>query len=182
MARIEPKWSYGHLRELPDDGNRYEIGSGELLVTPAPGTRHQAIVGNLFDLLRRAALHGHGKVFVAPVDVVFSPHDVLEPDLVFVSSGNLPIVKEPNIEGAPDLVVEVLSASTRERDLSAKLHIYSRYGVRYYWAVDPKEECVHLYERVNDALVERPALRQGDTLASPLFPDVSGSVVDVFKQ
>ena len=135
------KLTYQDYRQLPEDGRRYEIVDGELYMTPAPTTHHQEVVGELFlSLSRYVKERGLGRVFVAPLDVVLSEHTVVQPDIVFVSSTNVGIIKEEGIFGTPDLVVEVTSTSTGERDVGLKRRLYLRAGVREYWIVDPDEK------------------------------------------
>jgi Uma2 family endonuclease len=128
MAIISPKLTYEHLRQLPDDGKRYEIVDGDLLVSPSPNRRHQETVGNTYAFLRRAQDAGFGKTYVAPFDVFFDHHNVTEPDVLFVSNERLGIIGENFVHGAPDIIVEVLSPGTRQRDEGVKLHLYGREG------------------------------------------------------
>src|SRR3712207_6353337 len=110
------------LLQTPDDGNRYEIIAGELVVSPAPVPIHQEVAGTLFRWFGDA-VRGKGldKVYFAPVDVRLSKHNVVEPDLVFVSRERRHIVGPKLIDGAPDLLVEILSPSTLNRDREAKM-------------------------------------------------------------
>ncbi len=134
------KLTYEDYRQLPDDGKRYEIIEGELYVTPSPTTQHQRVVFELAKWLD-SFVRGRslGEVLIAPLDVVLSEHTVVQPDIVFVSAERLDRVRENGIFGAPDLVVEVVSASTRERDAGLKKRLYLRSGVVEYWLVDPEE-------------------------------------------
>ena len=109
--------TYDDFLLFPDDGRRHELIDGAHYVTPSPNLRHQDLVGRLF---------------LSPFDVVFSFHDVVEPDLVFVASDQLDILTAQNIQGTPALVVEVLSPSTRKRDREVKRRLYERAGVREY--------------------------------------------------
>lgn len=114
---------------------------------------------------------GLGLVLPAPVDVVLSEHDVVEPDLVFISRERRDRITEANIQGAPDLVVEVLE-STRRRDEITKRHLYERHGVREYWLVDPELETVKVW-RAGERGFERRAelsLERGDSLTTPVIP------------
>jgi Uma2 family endonuclease len=132
------RWTYAEFARLPDDGNRYEVIGGELHVTPAPTTLHQKIVTRIARTLEEfAELHGLGEVFVGPVDVLFAEGDYLEPDLVFVRRERLDVVSDRGLEGAPDLVVEVLSPTTASRDRRLKRERYAHFGVPEYWIVDP---------------------------------------------
>ena len=114
--------TYQDYAALPDDGRRYEILEGELSVTPAPSPRHQEIIGNLFAALRAHVTdRGLGKVFVSPVDVLLSDTAIVQPDIVFVANDRLRMITSRGIEGAPTLVIEVLSPSTTHIDRQTKL-------------------------------------------------------------
>ena len=121
------------LQRIPDDGHRYELVDGTLLVTPAPGTAHQVAVGALFSLLAAARRGGH-VVLMAPFDYVVSEHTVLQPDLLIAPREAL---GERSLMGTPLLVVEVVSPSTRAADLGTKRLAYEAAGVPSYWVVDP---------------------------------------------
>ena len=112
---------------------------------------------------------GHGWVFFSPTDVVLSEHDTVQPDLVFVSREREHIITDANIQGAPDLVVEILSPSTASRDWRDKLDLYERHGVAEYWLVDPVSEIVWVFQLVDGALVQVGMYSVGDTLTSPLL-------------
>lgn len=168
-ARV--RLTYDDFLLFPDDGKRHELIDGEHYVTPAPNARHQVILGNLYFLIR-AWLEDHpvGQAFLSPFDVVFSSFDVVEPDLLFISRGRTAeIVGIKNVTGAPDIVVEIGSPSTRRRDETIKRRLYERSGVAEYWIVDPDLEVVRVY-RNREGQFERPVeLRTdaGDALASP---------------
>ncbi len=154
------RWTYEEFAALPDDGNRYEVIAGDLYMTPAPRMPHQEIVSELLARLRTfASEHRLGKVYAGPVDVLFAEGDYLEPDLVFVREDRRrDIVKDRGIEGAPDLVVEVLSASTASRDRGLKRQRYAWFGVPEYWVVDADAKQIEVY-RLNEApRVERERL------------------------
>ncbi len=134
---IRTKLDWKDYEELPEDGKRYEILNGDLFVSPSPSVNHQRIVGRLYRLLF-AALEatGKGEVFLSPLDVRLSRFDIVQPDLVFISNERLGIVGD-KIIGAPDMAVEVLSKSTRNRDRGVKHRRYAKTGVSMYWLVDP---------------------------------------------
>lgn len=123
---------------LPNDGKRYEILDGSLCVSPAPSVTHQKVVAQLLHMLMEWARVVGGLVLAAPTDVVLGPEDVVQPDVLWVSAARLGIVTEERIVGAPDLVIEVLSASTEHLDLGAKRVRYALADVRHYWLVYPK--------------------------------------------
>lgn len=180
MVVIKPIFSYEHLAQMPDDGKRYEILEGDLIVSPSPKTRHQRAALNLAAFLRRAEQAGYGQAFIAPLDVVFDPQNVPQPDVFFVRQARLSIVTEDNVQGAPDVIVEILSDSTRKRDLGAKLRLYARYRVTHYWIVDTDDETIQPYVLTEAGYRQEPLLRGGQTLTCPLFPGISTDVADIF--
>ncbi len=141
--------TYEDLRAFPDDRLRRELIGGELIVTPAPSTRHQDAVTCLtIELGLYARAHG-GKVFPAPTDVFLSERDVVEPDVLFVTKPHVARVELPFVRGAPDVVVEVSSPSTRRLELVRKRELYERFGVLEYWYVDLDADRIELY-RLSD--------------------------------
>jgi len=181
---ILKEWSYEEFMSLPEGGPfRYEIIDGELCMTPSPNTRHQEISKNLFfkieSFLRKNPL---GKVFYAPYDVVFSKDllQVVEPDLVFVLKERSAIIGEKNIQGVPDLLVEILSPSTESSDRRLKHSLYERFGVPEYWIVDPARDVVLIF-RLSAGRYPAPLeYGQGDHLESPLLPGLSISLSEIF--
>ncbi len=132
---------------MPDDGNRYEFIGGRLYVTGPPWVRHHRVSDRLRSALKRMLqAPGHGEVFYAPLLVEFpGTGDRVQPDIFFVSNERRGIIKETQILGAPDLVVEIVSSSTAHRDRGIKLDLYARRGVREYWIVDPDEDVVDVW-------------------------------------
>ena len=177
--------TYDDFVRIPDDGMRHEIIDGVHYVTPSPVLGHQQLLGRLhgaiFSFLEQSP--EVGQVFVAPLDTVFSPWDVVEPDLVFVASDQLDILTEPNIQGAPALVVEILSPSTRARDNGIKRQLFDRGGVREYWLVDPQGQEITIYRRSADGGFPKVAqLSAADdaTVVTPLLPGFALSAVKLF--
>ncbi len=128
---------------FPDDGKRYEILEGVLHVVPSPTIRHQRISRELEFIIHGYVIqNGLGEIFDAPLDVVFSSTSIAQPDLIFVSQARQLVITEKHIAGAPDLVVEILSPSTSASDRVTKAQVYARYGVPYYWVVDPEKKAV----------------------------------------
>jgi Uma2 family endonuclease len=150
------RWTYAEFARLPTSGStRYEVIAGELVMTPSPGSRHQAIVGRLMAwLFTFAESRDLGRVFPGPLDVLFAEGDYLEPDILFVRRDRLHLVSERGVEGPPDLVVEVLSRSTTGRDRGIKLERYRHFGVPEYWVVDPEQNSVEVWKLADD--VHRP--------------------------
>jgi Uma2 family endonuclease len=124
----------------------------------------------LVDFVKREE---RGQVYVAPFDVVFSLFDVVEPDILYVSKERAAVVTEKNVRGAPDLVVEVLSATTEEIDRTTKLKLYARYGVQEYWLIDPEECTAEIYRREARGFERVASLRPSDALTTPLLPGFS---------
>lgn len=177
------KLTYEDYLLFPEDGLRHEIIDGEHEVTPSPLTRHQRIVANLFLIIAAFVRERKlGEVFLAPFDVILSNLDIVVPDLLFVSGKRSEIITEKNLQGAPDLVIEVLSDGTRKRDEVTKRKLYERFGVREYWIVDPVLESIKIYRQSGKGF-ERAAelsVEAGDTLTSPLFPGLVIPLDDVF--
>ena len=138
--------NYKDYEALPNDGRRYEIHAGELSVTPAPSPRHQRILRELFRILdAHVRSRGLGEVFFAPIDVIFTDVSIVQPDLVYLTSEQRTLVSSRGIEGAPTMLVEILSPSTAQIDRHAKLQLYARHGVPYYWIVDGETRSIEAY-------------------------------------
>jgi Uma2 family endonuclease len=165
--------TYRDYEALPADGRRYEIHEGELSVTPAPGTRHQRILGNLYHLLREhVTSRGLGEVMLSPIDCILSDITIVQPDLVYLDPTRARLVSERGIEGSPTLVVEILSPSTTVLDRSTKRQLYRRFGVPYYWIVDPDAQVVEAYA-FGEAQYELAAPAAGsEPVVLPPFPDL----------
>ncbi len=146
MTFVTVKYTYQDLLTTPDDRNRYEIFEGDIIVTPAPNEPHQNAVSNLHLILgNHVKKYRLGKLYIAPFDVYFDEETVIEPDMLFVAKDRLSIIEKQRIKGAPDLVVEVLSPSTEERDRGFKFKRCAQEGVREYWLVDPEKSVVEVY-------------------------------------
>jgi Uma2 family endonuclease len=180
--RADTRFTYDDLLLFPDDGKRHEIIDGEHYVTASPNLRHQDLVGRLYLGIGTylAAHPGTGRLFLAPLDVVLSYYDVVEPDLLFVAGDQTAILTPANVQGPPALVVEVLSPSTRKRDAQIKRRLFERTGVREYWLADPELDTVQVFRPADGKLVRAVELSAEDdhTLTSPLLPgwslDLSG--------
>ena len=134
------KWRYSELLLFPDDGKRHELIDGEHIMSPSPFTKHQRILKQLFYALEHFLReHSLCEIFIAPMDVVLSDTDVVEPDLLFIASEHTSIT-EKHIMGVPDLVVEVLSQGSRKTDEIIKRRLYEQYSVKEYWIIDPELE------------------------------------------
>jgi len=171
--------TYDDLLQLPEEeGKHYEIIDGELLVNASPVPRHQRIVGNLYYAVRAYVETHGGEVFVSPLDVLFDRHNVVEPDILVIKVDRTSIVGPKNIQGAPNLVIEVLSDGSRRKDEVQKRKLYDRFGVDEYWIVDPELELVKIYRRTAAAF-ERVA-EEGGTITTPLLPEFALDVRKLF--
>jgi Uma2 family endonuclease len=185
-ARHDTRLTYEDFCRIPDDGKRHEIIDGVHYVTPAPSMRHQRILGRLH-LELGVFLKEHpefGEVFFAPFDVLFSNWDIVEPDLLLVAADQQEILTEKNVQGAPALVVEILSPSTRKRDLQLKRQLFERSGVREYWVIDGDRRGVLVYRRAADGSFpsfELAATSDTLALATPLLPGFSIVLSELFR-
>ena len=180
------KLTYDDFVLFPDDGKRHELIDGEHYVTAAPNIRHQQILLELAFLIRRwLEDHRVGRVFMAPLDIVLSTFDVVEPDLLYLSHERAAeVLTAQHLRGAPELVVEIGSPSTRQRDETTKRRLYERTGVSEYWFVDPELDVVRVYRREGDRFT-RPielSLEAGDTLTTPLLPGLELPLNRIFRE
>ena len=169
----QTKFTYQDYLLFPNDGKRYELIEGERYVTPAPRTKHQKICTTLVTFLNEYARKGNkGEVYCPPTDVVLSKMDVVQPDLLFVSQARISIVTKENIQGAPDLMVEILSDSTRRTDEIIKRKLYEKQGVAEYWIIDPEIDTIKVYRLADQTYSQaiELTLEGEDRLTSPLFP------------
>jgi Uma2 family endonuclease len=177
------KFTYHDLILFPEDGKRHELIDGDHYMTPSPRTKHQKVSGNLFGLL---FIHlqetNAGGLFAAPMDVVLSDLDVVEPDLLFICAARAAIITENNIQGPPDLVVEIISDTSRKTDEIVKRKLYERFGIQEYWIVDPELEAVKIYRLTDQRYVRAAELSResGDTFATPLLPGLQMPLSSLF--
>lgn len=172
-ARPDSRLTYDDFLLFPDDGQRHELMDGEHYVTPTPVLRHQRLLGRLY-LSMAEYVRAHpasGEALLSPFDIVFSKWDVVEPDLMFIAGDQPHILTEKNIVGAPALVVEIFSPSTRRRDQRIKRQLFERNGVREYWMVDPDHNTVTI-DRLDDTgkFTRSAELGIDGALTTPLLP------------
>lgn len=179
------RWTIRDIEALPDnEWVRYEIIDGELFVTRAPHCRHQKVTGRIFASLDVwASEQNLGEAFIMP-GLIFSDSDNVSPDVVWASRERLLQIEDEagHLQGAPELVVEVLSPgkSNEDRDRLAKLKLYSVQGVQEYWIVDRIAQRVEVYRRDAAQLVLVATLLAGDRLTSPLLPGFTCKIVQWF--
>ena len=162
--------TYRDYAAFPDDGRQYEIHDGELSVTPAPGTAHQRISRTLLVALHlHVSARGLGEVFSAPIDLILSDGAIVQPDIVFVAVDRSSVISTRGIEGPPTLALEILSPYSRTIDRQRKMRLYARYGVPYYWIVDPEARRVEAYVLVDGRYALATSGSDGETFhAEPL--------------
>lgn len=173
--------TYEDYCQLPDDGKRYELIEGEVHMIAAPTTEHQRISFNLTiaigTYVRENSL---GSLFAAPTDVVLSRWDVVQPDLLFVGKDREAIITETHIDGAPDLIIEILSPSTASLDQLVKRQLYARHGVRELWLVSPEANTIEVLELHKRAYRRRTLAGRGDTVTSSVLEGLELAVDEVF--
>ncbi|MYA21695.1 MAG: Uma2 family endonuclease [Gemmatimonadetes bacterium] len=175
------KFTYEDYQHTPED-KRYELLDGELIMVPAPNLGHQRIGAKLgirlYTFVEERSL---GEVFFAPCDVVLSNTDVVQPDLLFVSNERAHLLLGgDNVRGAPDLVVEIFSPSTAERDQTLKRALYVKHGVKEYWLVDPDARTVSVLLLGEDAFEVEAIYGEGQTMNSPTLTGFSVGLNEIF--
>ena len=184
-STIEPLLTVADLDAFPeDDGNRYELIGGELFVSRAPGIPHQRVLSNLIIGLGEYLKTYPIGIVVPGAGAIFSDYDAVIPDLAFVRNERWDqVVTGEKFTGALDLVIEILSPGTqnRQRDLSAKRRLYGKYGVEEYWIVDTENLEVLVLRLQGQTLEETITLKGDDELSSPLLPGLQLKVSAVFN-
>jgi Uma2 family endonuclease len=182
MAVVEVKYTYQDLRSTPDDGKRYELFEGDIIVSPSPTTLHQSTVLNIAMIVGSFVRENdRGNVFIASCDVYFSDDTVVEPDLLVVARDRLSIVKDDYIEGAPDLVVEVLSPTSEERDRGYKFKLYAEQGVKEYWLADYRKRVLQIFGLTSSGFQLLGEFKDDVVVKSSLFPELRFGVSELWK-
>ena len=165
---------YEDYAALPADGRRYEVHEGELSVTPAPTPQHQLVSRNLFRVLdSHVRATQAGEMLFAPIDVILTETSIVQPDLVYLERNRLGAMSRRGIEGPPTLVVEVLSPSTAVIDRRTKHQLYARYGVRYFWLVDPEARTIEAFALGPDGYSPAGRATGSEPASFPPFPDLA---------
>jgi Uma2 family endonuclease len=167
------KLSWDDIKDLPESAGRTEIVDGELIMSPTAGSRHQqictALGAELFAHVRENAI---GVLFSSPAHVILSKHTHYEPDLCFVAAANRSMIQDAFIEGAPDLIIEVISESNRSHDTVVKFRDYARFGVREYWLVDPRENLISTWQLQGDRYELLGRAAPGARVTSRVLPEL----------
>jgi Uma2 family endonuclease len=185
MGVVEPvrgKLTFTDLQQMPDDGRRYELYDGEVFELPSPIPKHQFVGGNVLVLLHDYRRARGGLVFAAPLDIVFSELNVVQPDVVFFLEERMHLVNlyEP-IRVRPDLAVEVLSPGTERNDRGRKLRMFVRYEVPEYWIVDPIADTLELLVFHEGEYLVRQTARGADVVTSPHLTGLMFPVARLFE-
>ena len=181
VTATKAQTTYEDYLKLPDDLQQ-ELVEGELQMVAAPIPRHQRISREIaFALLQYVKAKKLGEVFYAPCDVVLGEHNVFQPDILFIARERLAIIQEKNIQGAPDLVMEILSESTAHKDLVSKRYVYAQFGVKEYWVVDPIAKIVVIWTLQGNKLVLYQEFGGEETLVSPWLSGFSLNLPEIFE-
>ena len=175
------QWTYADYAALPDDGRRYELMDGVLLMSPSPTPNHQFIVGRLFFYLcQYVDFAGLGRVLHAPLDVELAPKTVCQPDVLVLLGKNIAKIAEKRIIGAPDLAIEVASPGTAAYDRLTKTYTYARYGVQEYWIVDPRACSIEVFVLGNHGYHSLGMFQEKESIPSRVVPDIIAIRVEQF--
>lgn len=179
LHKQKKSWNYEEYQRL-DDGHRYEIFDGELVMAPAPDTWHQSWNFELATILRtHVRAHALGRIFMAPVDVVLDAANTVQPDIVFVSTAQAGIVQRPAIFGVPDLLVELVSPSSVRRDRYEKRDLYARFGVKEYWIGDPANKSLEVLVLKGDRYELRCCAEGKGALTSSLLAGLEFDLAEI---
>jgi Uma2 family endonuclease len=183
MRAVDPRVSFAEMQQWPDDGRRYELYDGEVMVVPSPIPRHQRVVANVGEILKEYERATGGLVFFAPLDIVLTEYNVVQPDLVFFRHERRHVIDMMNpTRAVPDLAVEVLSRTTEARDRGRKLRLLARFGLPEYWVVDPAANSIEIFTNVDSALVLAGSYDEDQQVSSPTLPGLIVPVGRVFVE
>jgi len=178
-----PPLTVENYKLLPETGPRYQLIQGDLYMSPAPNRFHQEISRNLqFELHSHLKRNPIGKLFNAPFDVYLDEFNVFQPDIIIVLNERLEILTEEGVEGAPELVVEILSLKTRRLDLVNKKQEYARAGVKVLWIIDPEPRTIDIHQFTPTGIEEIRQVVEEDTLSSDLLPGFNLDVAGIFER
>jgi len=175
------EWTYEMYAALPDDGNRYEVVQGVLMMSPAPGTPHQGVITEISAYLREQIfLKRRGLVFTGPLDVELAIDTVVEPDVLVVLKKHLDRVQEKRIIGNPDLAVEVISPSSATYDRLVKYRVYEQAGVPEYWLINNKKQTIEVFVLEEGRYISLGAFHGEQAVQSRLVPGAAAPAAQFF--
>jgi len=174
------KYTYEDYIKTPED-KRHELIEGELLMTPAPMPRRQRISRKIVFMLEKFVTENNlGEVFYAPCDVYLDDENVVQPDILFIDRDRLSIIGEKNIQGAPDIVIEIISENSAYRDLVQKKKLYAKFGVKEYWIVIPEETMVDVYNLKRAGFELHATYTRDATLKSSILKGLTIEIKEIF--
>lgn len=178
---IENKsYTYEDYVRLPE-GSPYQLIGGDLIMVPAPAPYHQRISRKIeFMLLQHVEKNDLGEVFYSPIDVYFCEEDTFQPDIIFILKERSNIIGETKIEGAPDLVIEILSPSTAYYDLGRKYKVYEKAGVKEYWLIHPDRKTIEIYINRGDKFQLIQAVEEAGIVKSELLEGFEVALAKIF--
>ncbi|OIP27994.1 MAG: hypothetical protein CO103_03910 [Chloroflexi bacterium CG_4_9_14_3_um_filter_45_9] len=181
ISKEKIRFTYQDYLCLPDDGKRYQVIEGEVYRVPAPTPYHQRILLKLVRLLSEfVEKYGLGQVYCAPCDVILSPEDIVQPDIFFISTQREDIITERNIQGVPDLVVEILSRPSAKLDRTLKAGLYQRFGVKEYWLVGPEEKQIEVLTLKGERYESAGIYTVAEHFESPLLKGFRVKAEEIF--
>ena len=181
MLPKELQFTYADYKDFPEDGKRYEILEGRLLMIPSPFTPHQRVSGNLYVCLSNHVKSKNlGVVFHPPYDVVLSEINVVQPDIIYVSKENSRIITEANIKGTPDLLIEIVSKTSKKNDEITKKMIYAQSSVKEYWIVYPESKEIKVYVESEKGYILWKKFSNNDTVSTPALPNLNLNLAEMF--
>ncbi len=178
-----PPLTVENYRLLPETGPRYQLIQGDLYMAPAPNRFHQEISRNLqFELHSYLNRNRIGKLFNAPFDVYLDGINVFQPDIIVVLNEHLEILTEAGAEGAPDLVIEILSPKTRRLDLVNKKQEYARAGVKELWMIDPEPRTIMIHRFAVEGVEKIQQVDENGTISTELLPGFDLGAAIIFER
>jgi Uma2 family endonuclease len=182
VRTAQPRVSFTDLQQMPDDGRRYELYDGEVVELTGPIPLHQVVANNIKRVLEAYSKAHGGLSLVSPIDIVFSEYDVVQPDVVYFTQARRHLVDfYAAIRHAPDLVVEVLSPSTRGNDRGRKMQMFARFGVPEYWIADPSTACLEVHGLQGTAYHLIQTGCSDDVVHSPHLTDLAFKAGEAFR-
>ena len=173
-------YTYEDYASLPE-GSPYQLIGGDLIMVPAPAPGHQRILRKIgFLLQQHAEKIDLGEIFYSPIDVYFSEVDTFQPDIIFILKERASIIGETHIEGAPDLIIEILSPSTAYYDLGRKYKVYEQAGVKEYWLIHPDRKALEVYLNTDEKFGLSQAAEESGIVRSELLEGFEADLADIF--
>jgi Uma2 family endonuclease len=180
VKAAQERVSYADLERWPEDGRRYELYDGEVYVVPSPLPLHQIAAARLHLALNEYVREHGGMVLFAPLDIVLTEYDVVQPDLLLFTRERRHLVNPRTVTRVqPDLAIEILSPSTASNDRGRKMRLLARHGVREFWLVDPDAVTIEVYTLTGNQFVLAGAWSRAERMQSPLLPELSLAPADL---